>query len=271
MADRRNRAQPDIPDLVVPPPRPASRPEPTASRPQLSAADDDPFDMEIERAGSVMTAPHAVSGRAGGGGVPRGSSPSASGLEVAYRRSDLEAANEAPPRSDLGPKVTACALTVVGLAGVFAVLVKVAHRQGGRSIIALTPHAFDASSVTQSAIFALSTFALAITLGYAGLKVHPRSYAMLVAATMTLIGSLAMVTVTLVATDEHPAPPDGALLIPYVVPFALLALGLAAAGRAIAIFLRGGAGRVATPFVAAAGGALLFAGIELSRLATLLP
>ena len=42
-----------------------------------------------------------------------------------------------------------------------------------------------------------------------------------------LLASLAMITVTLVATDEHPTPPDGALLIPYVVPLGLLLLGLA--------------------------------------------
>ena len=80
-----------------------------------------------------------------------------------------------------------------------------------------------------------------------------------------------MVTVTLVSTEEHPAPPDGALLIPYVVPFAILMLGLGVAGRGPSLFLRGGARRASSVLAAVAGGAIAFAAVELSALASRLP
>jgi peptidoglycan/LPS O-acetylase OafA/YrhL len=117
---------------------------------------------------------------------------------------------------------------------------------------------------------AIGAFAFAIVLGYAALKARPRSYALLVASATTLLASLAMVTVTLVATDEHPSPPDGALLVPYVVPVALVALGLGVGGRGAVLFRRGGVGRrLLSPAVAAVGGAIAFAAFELSRLASL--
>jgi hypothetical protein len=171
----------------------------------------------------------------------------------------------------LGSTVAAWAVPLALCLATIGVLVKLAHRHGGRGIVGLLPHAFDASSAPQSGAFALSTFAVAIVLGYAGLKLHPRSYAIVVSAGMLLLGSLAMVTVTLVATEEHPTPPDGALLIPYVVPLALFLLGTGVLRRGAHAFLAGGLRRVAGAFAGAASGVLLFAATELSALAALLP
>src|SRR5690606_36210639 len=134
---------------------------------------------------ALVSAPPSMSGRPSGPSAPQVSRPPASGatsrrpagsgLEVAYQRSDLEARAHAPSGPTAGQCVSAWAASfVVGLGGA-AALMKVAHRAGGRSLASLLPHAFDATSVNQSGTFALVTFVLAITLGYAGLKLAPRA------------------------------------------------------------------------------------------------
>ena len=71
-----------------------------------------------------------------------------------------------------------------------------------------------------------AVFVLAIAIGFLGLKLEPRSYAMVASAGALVLASLAMVTVTLVSTDENPGPADGALLMPYLLPLAMLSLGI---------------------------------------------
>jgi hypothetical protein len=191
-----------------------------------------------------------------------------SGLQVAYRRSDLEPTASAFDEPSLWEKLLGHALTILPFVGTVALLMKLVHRRGGRSVIGLLPHVFDATSTVKSGAFALAALVAAIAVGFIGVKAYPRSYAMLGSAGMLLIASLAMVTVTLVSTDENPSPPDGALLIPYVVPLALVLLGIGIAGRGLVMFLRGGVRRAAPLLVGAIGGALVFAGIELSALAS---
>jgi hypothetical protein len=223
--------------------------------------------MEIERTGAGQMPP--MGAYAAGNPAPSAARP-ASGLEVAYRRSDVEAnAADAAPTSLL--RVAAYAVPAVPFLGAIAALDKVAHRQGGRSFLALAPRAFDASSSVQSGGFALATLAAAIAVGFVGVKLQPRSHGMLGAAALLLVASLAMVTVTLVSLDEHPLHPDGALLIPYAMPFAILFIGLGLAWRGIPSFLAGGKARAMSPIYGALGGVLTFAGIELSFLAKLLP
>jgi hypothetical protein len=66
----------------------------------------------------------------------------------------------------------------------------------------------------------------------------------------------------------NPTPPDGVLLIPYLLPTAVLFLALGLLGRAARRFARGGAGRRVTSLpLAAIAGALAFAAFEISRLA----
>ncbi|MBX3210355.1 MAG: hypothetical protein KF764_35310 [Labilithrix sp.] len=235
---------------------------------------DDGFgDMEIERGGAVVSLPPSMSGRPSGppSGRPASLSgrPASSGLDVGYRRMD------AKPSGPRGPstvaKILAWVLPTVLTTAALAGLVKVAHRAAGRNVMALAPHAFDASSTWQSGAVAATALVLAIALGFTGLRLRPRSYAMLGSAAALVVASLAMVTVTLVSTEEHPAPPDGALLIPYVIPFAVFTLGLGVAGRGPSLFLRGGARRAASALAALAGGAIVFAAIEISALASRLP
>ena len=241
----------------------------------ISIADDDELDMEIERGGAmaslapassmrpsgpVSSRPASTSGRPGAGG---------SGLEITYRRLDARAVAATGPSTV--ERLAAWALPIVVLFASTGSLVKLAHRPGGRDVTSLLPHAFDATSTVQSGGFAVGALVLAIAVGFIGLKARPRSYAMLGSATAFLLASLAMVTVTLVSTDEDPVPPDGALLIPYVVPLAVLLLGLGIAGRGRPLFLQGGARRIGAVAAPLCGGALVFAAIEISALASRLP
>lgn len=277
----------DVPDLDLPPPRRASSPTsvtaapaashgPAASRtpaptaPASSAAtaapiasdDDDDFGLEIERGGALVSSVASMQ-------PPARAARTQPNLDVAYRRLDASPARDAGP--SLFAKIAAWVVPLFACAGGAAALVRLAHRRGGVSITSLLPHAFDASSAIQSGAVALAAFALALTLGLVGLRLRPRSYAMIGSAAALLVTSLAMVTVTLVATEEQPTAPDGALLMPYVVPAALALLGLAVARRAPPLFLDGGARRGLSVLAAALGGALAFAAVELSALASRLP
>jgi hypothetical protein len=231
----------------------------------------DDFDMELERGGAIVSQPPASSGRPIASRAPASMSgrPQTSGLDVAYRRMDPKVVVATGPSS--AQKVLARVLPLVMFVGTIAGLVKVAHRPGGLHVLSLMPHAFDASSTAQSGGFAGGALVLAIGLGFVGLTLRPRSYAFVVSAAALVITSLAMVTVTLVSTDEHPGPPDGALLIPYVLPFAVLAIGFGLAGRGRHLFLRGGASRGLALLAALGGGAVVFAAIEISKLASRLP
>ena len=109
---------------------------------------------------------------------------------------------------------------------------KVVHHSGAHNIMKLAPHAFDASSTVLSGIASGVLLVFSIAVGYLGLRRRDRSYAMVVSAGLLLLTCLAMVTVTLVSTDEAPQPPDGARLVPYLVPTAIVLLGLGTMGAA---------------------------------------
>ena len=252
------------PAVSAPPASMTSR-APAAPQVSIDIKGDDDFDMEIERGGALVSLPPASSLRPDSmSNRPASMSgrPAASGLglEIAYRRMDAVASVARGPSAVV--KILAWALPIVLFAGTLAGLVKLAHHAGGRDLMRLLPHAFDASSTPQSGAVAGGALVLAIAVGFIGLKLRPRSYAMLGSAAALVLTSLAMVTVTLVSTEEHPTPPDGALLIPYIVPFAVLLLGLGIAGRGPSLFLRGGGRRASSVLAAVAGGAIVFAAIE---------
>ena len=245
-------------------------------------SDDDDFGMELERGGSLVSQVPSMSAppssrstgpaSSGAGAIPSGRPPAsgASGLDVAHRR--LEAR---PAVVDKGPstgqKLLAWLVPTLSFIATAAPLTLSAHKSGGRNFMNLLPHAFDATSTVQSGAVSLGALVLAIAVGFIGLKLHPRSYAMLGAGTMLLLASLAMVTVTLVSSEEHPTPPDGALLIPYVVPLAIVLLGFGLAARGPRLFLQGGSRRAIAAIAGLAGGALVFVALETSTLASRLP
>lgn len=231
----------------------------------------DDFDMEIERVGamsSLVPASQPVSHSRRP--EPRVSAAPAgrAGVDVAYRRL------EPKPAFDVGPsrseKLVAWLVPIALGGATLALLARFVHRQGGREIVGLAPSAFDGTSAMGSGAVAIGALVVAIAIGFVGLRWTPRSYAMLGSGASMLVASLAMVTVTLVAMDENPSPADGALLIPYVVPFALFLLGAGVVGRSRVLFLAGGAARRAAAVVAAlVGGAVVFTAIEASALASL--
>ncbi len=280
--------------VVVPPPAAAPAPAPAAFEPQdfgmelerasaatpgpvsshggggrelaIDVAGSDAFDLEIERGGAITSQAPASSPRAGAPASRPGS-----GLDVAYRRTDPKPASEEDDGPSSATRALAVVLPAVLFVGAFAGLAKLVHRRGGHVITTLLPHAFDASSTAQSGAVSGLALVLAIAVGVLGLRARPRSYAMLVSAAALVITMLAMVTVALVSTEEHPGPADGALVVPYVIPFALMMLGLGVAGRARPLFLRGGASRVTALVAGIAGGAIVFVALEISALASRLP
>ena len=238
----------------------------------------DMFDMEIERDG--FSSMHSQAGQQSmrasspsmsGQQVRQTSSPriaaTASGLELAAQRKGLSSHVEHDEPSTL-VKIAAFAVPLVVFAGTAAALVKVAHKKGGLDLLHVMPHAFDGSSVAHSGGVALTSLVVALVLGAIGLKVHPRSWAMVASGGAMLLNALAMVTVTLASSGENATPPDGALLVPYLAPLSLLFLAVGIAGRGRVMFEAEGVGKKlgAVP-VAAIAGVIAFVAFELSKLA----
>lgn len=288
---------PDVPDLDLPsggaPSRRPSQPQVAAPKPATSEVDD-VFGGGIERGtegfapptsagprGKSISVDFGVRGedfdddaleRGGGYDPPAASSsrqppissraPASMNLDVAYRRPTAPSTDHDEP--GFLEKAGAHVLAAVGIAAAVAPLLKLVHHAGALTVTKLLPHAFDASSLPQSGGVAGAALVSSIAFGYLGIKARPRSWAMILSAFVFLLTSLAMVTVALVATEENPAPPDGARLIPYTLPLAMILLGLGVSARAEYPYLDGGAKRV-LPFVAGLGGGLLiYAGIALS-------
>jgi hypothetical protein len=242
----------------------------------IQVADDDDDDMQIERSSGGMpeqppmgtsTRPSSVS--LAGGGRPSGS-PGAAGtglqlgapVRASARRSIPS--YQAPTLAELVPGY---ALSLLLAGGAAAGLFKVAHRAGGVDLTALLPHAFDGSSATESGVIALLSLVVAIAIGFVGLRLRPHAWTLVGSSTALLLLALAMVTVTLASTGENPTPPDGVLLVPYLLPAAVLLLAVGVMGRAGRRFAdRRGAARAAFAPIALAAGAIAFAAGEASRL-----
>lgn len=244
---------------------------PTSTRSPAAAAvqsvtldnDADDFDMEIEREGALASMASSSSFKAAplAGRAPIASNPS--GLEVAHRRPMQSQRNLAGEEEELSTraKIIANVGAFVLFAAAFAALGKLVHRAGGRSVTTLLPHAFDGTSVEHSGIVSGAALVIAIVLGFIGFRLRPRSWAFVVAGGAMLLTALAMVTITLVSTEDNPSPPDGALLIPWVVPIALVALAVGFVMRARM--------KPATIPLAGIAGALAFLAFETSKLASL--
>lgn len=275
--DKRSRGPSlDVPDLDVPRPRTAAPARAPAAAPS-PMDDDDPLGMEIQRDMSQPFAPPAPSPPAsarGGGGValsdaPRGAK--ASGLDVEYNRLAPR-----PKEVPTGPGTLATVLgplgAVVLAGGAFAGLLRLVHRPAGLSVTALLPSAYDGSSAVASGAVAIGSLVGAVALGYVGVRASSRSWLLVGSAALVMLLALAMVTVTLASSGEHGPPPDGALLVPWLAPFATLlgGLDLVLRGARRLLHEEGGARAAGAP-IALVGGALVFLAVETSRFAHLLP
>lgn len=293
------------PDLHIPPPASPKVPAASASAPpaavalskppstSISAApapgsmgggksvsfetdDDDDFDMQIERnlAGpsvSVMPAPR-TSGQHSAVRASGGHRAAGTGLELGapsrMAREGADSERGMGRGASVIARLVGLVLSLAVLGGAVYALYRYVHRRGGIDFRIVAPHAFDGSSAIESLAIALASIAFAVTLGFIGLRLKPHSWLMLASGGVVLLLGLAMVTVGLASSGENPTPPDGVLLVPYLLPVALLLLALGVAGRAARAFSGGStAGRVATIPLAAIAGAIAFAAFELSRFA----
>ena len=285
----------EIPDLELPAPQqprvsspmaggsnpPASTRTPTKPAPpvrgdaralEIDNSGDD-WDMEIERESAALASlTSAAPTRQSSPSYRRMAPVASTGLDVAYdRRQTFERDAAAYEPSKVGKIVGSAVAVALALATVIA-CVKLAHRAGGRDITSMLPHAFDATSAPQSGIVAGGMLILAIAIGTAGIYLRPRSWTIVASGGPMLLMALAMVTVALTATEEHPAPPDGARLIPYLVPLSILILGVGMVRRAArGFFAKEGARRMVGLPLALIAGALFFVAIETSRFASSLP
>lgn len=284
--------QPEIPDLDLP--TSSQRPAASTSTPARAPAPDsgsDLFGGGIERGTGSLPPPTSAGTRGkaisvdfgvpGGGdewdnGIERGGGyepsvsarapvsargPAERSLDVAYKRPVGPAPSDEPSFLE---KLGGRALALVGLAGIVVPAVRFVPGRSAFAVMKLMPHAFDATSLVQSGVIGGACLVASIAVGYLGIRARPRSWAMIGSGFVFLIALLVMVTIALVATDEDPAPPDGARLIPYLLPAALALLGLGISGRGQEPFYDGGVRR-ALPFACGvAGGLVLFVALALS-------
>ncbi|MBX3189233.1 MAG: protein kinase [Labilithrix sp.] len=236
--------------------------------------DDEDFDMQIERNLTTSSAAPSTSSRTsmpahGASRAPErlsGGPAAGVGLELAGRprnRTSAARASSSASASSFGAKAAGAAVAFVVFAASAFVLVRFMHRAGGISATELLPHAFDGTSATESGAFAVGSFAIAVVLGFGGLRVTPRSWAALGSGFVTLLMALAMVTVTLASSGENPTPPDGARLVPYLLPLSVLLLAFGFVGQSSRLFAQGTVPRrVASLPLAMIGGALAFLAYE---------
>lgn len=285
-------AGPAVPSLDLPPSSqrvPVARPpssqrmqavKPPAPLSDLSGDDED-FDMQIERDGAsaMMMSPAAQSmtsqtrsptsqNRIPLSAQTKSTRVAGTGLELSRQRSDLTPREEEDDGPSAAAKFGAWGGAGVLFAGAGFGAFKLLHRPGGIDLIRAMPHAFDGTSATESGVFSVASLVCAVVLGFGWLKLSPRPWVLLGSAAFMLLTSLAMVTVTLASTGENAAPPDGALLVPWLVPLSIACLALAMAGRASHQFLHWKLKRKAVGLpIAVVGGAVAVLAFELSRFA----
>lgn len=266
---------------------PAAAPAPVRSAPPKSdpnigggkslsfdAADDDDFDMEIERNVATTSLANATSSRASGahGSGRASSSGIRPDLELAApSRMSRAAAAERSRYADepsVPMKLAGLAVGAVLAGGTAFSLWKYVYHARAFDVTSVMPHAFDGTSAPESGVVSLVALVLAIAIGFLGLRLKPHAWAVVGAAGLTLLLALAMVTVTLGSTGENSVPPDGVLLVPYLVPAIVLFLALGILGRGGRRFAYAyGAGKaIVIPFAAVAGAVGLLA-FQLSRFA----
>jgi hypothetical protein len=277
------------PAVSAPPPQraPAAAPPPavrSASPPKFDPSsmgsgktlsfdddDDDPFDMEIERNVSNVSAAHSSSSRGPGAG-PRPSGGLRPGLELAAPSRMARAAAAAEPQYADEPgialKAAGTLLSSVIAGGTAFLLWKYVYHARGFDVTRALPHAFDGTSATASGVISLVALVVAIGVGFVGLKLRPHAWTVVAAGGVTLLLAIAMITVTLGSTGENSVPPDGGLLVPYLLPLAIVLVALGIVGRAGRRFAMAyGARKLVTLPIATIAGVVGYVAFELSRFA----
>jgi hypothetical protein len=244
-----------------------------------SPFDDDDDDMEIDRnvANDPMAIPHVGRARAGaprGGGLEPGRAAGyPPGLEIdrrpspaeRWRAGEEEEGFEGDDERTLLFKILDAVLVLASFGGAGYALVRFAHRGAGWRFLKLAPAAFDGSSMGWSGGMAVGLIAVAAALGVFGWLARPRSWGYFLGALGALVSGAAMVTVTMAITPEGlETPPDGARLLPWILPIVPLGVALRWVRSAWTKGERGGFfPRVVGILVAGAAALAAFAALEL--------
>jgi hypothetical protein len=159
---------------------------------------------------------------------------------------------------------------VVWLGTVFGMM-RLAYRPSGIDVTRLLPSAFDGSSVVASGSLSLGALGVCVALGISAFRGAHRTYGFLVSALGCMLLGMAMITITFSTSGENAAPPDAAMLVPFLVPLLTVGASIAMLEWAFWQWRTGEAGRRALSlFYAAIGGTLAFATVELAQLEKIL-
>ena len=265
------------PVVTAPPPVSVRSAAPPKADPTMGAGrnlsfddDDDEFDMEIERGSATSSLANATSSRAPGA-APRSAGGMRPGLELAQPSRMAREGAAQPQYADepgFGIKLAGLLIATVIAGGTAFSLWKYVYHARGFDVTRALPHAFDGTSATESGVVSLVGLIVAVGLGFAGLKVRPYAWAIVAAGGTALLLAIAMVTVTLGSTGENSVPPDGGLLVPYLLPATVLLLSLGLVGRAGRHFaVAYGARKALTLPLSAIAGAIGYLAFEVSRFA----
>lgn len=263
---------------AAPPPaavRSAAPPDPNVGAGRSITFDDDDgddFDMQIERNVASTSFAHATSSRAAG--PQTGARPSGGGrpgLELSAPSRMAREPSAEPQYADepgTGIKLAGLAISATIAGGVAFSLWKFVYHARGFDLTHAMPRAFDGTSAIQSGAIALGGLFVAVALAFIGLRVRPHAWTVVAAGGLALLLAIAMVTVALGSTGENSVPPDGGLLVPYLLPATVLlfSLGLVGlAGRRFAVAY--GARKALSIPIATIAGAVGYLAFELSRFA----
>jgi hypothetical protein len=236
------------------------------------------MDMHIERdvaLGGMQAMQGAASSRGSmhsSPSLPRQKSAVAStGFELAAEPSNLRGEDDDRVGPSIGARIAGLAVAAVLFGGAAFGLVRVAHHPSGMNLTRVMPHAFDGTSTIDAGGVAIALLIAAIAIGFAGVKVRPRSWAFVASAAAMFLAAIAMVTAALGSGPENTTPPDGVLLMPYLIPVGFIGVGLGVAGRGAAAFaMRSIARKLAVVPLAAIGAAIAFLGFEISAFVSML-
>ncbi len=154
--------------------------------------------------------------------------------------------------------------------GVLAAGMRFIYNPAGYNPMQLLPSAFDGTSMIISAAVSLVSVALCVAFGIGAFRGDKRTYGFLITALGFMLIGIAMITVTLASSGDMSAPPDGALLIPYVIPLVSVGWSIGAMEWGFWQWRTGiAANRGISVACAVGSGALAFLTIELSPLARL--
>ncbi len=270
---------PDL-DFAPPPPRSGNPHTVTVSgttKAAAAAAPSDPpvssgygggfdFDDEMEIDRNVVP----TAGFATGGAAPKGA-PLGGKLElgdnlVSDERLSTRSHVKVTPRTNWAGGILSTILVAALFGGAGFALARFVHRRAGWNVVPFIQKALDGSSALWSGAGSLLLLALAITFTIMAMYAKPRSAAYGLSAIAAVIIAITLMIITFsVGPDGVPdVPPDGGVLIPWLLAGIPLGVALRLVRNAWARCFEGGAkNALAGALVAAIAAGVAFSAVEL--------